>query len=119
MRVKTGRLTVPCDDLSSFIYHKGNWNSLLGVYRQCAVFYNDDWDVYKSVLPQTRHRVVGQKRGQTNHVEQFNNTLPQRVSRVVRCDLALSESLGNHIGLLWNFIHHYNVSLPVQHYQIP
>ncbi len=34
---------------------KGLWESLPGVYRQCAVIYTDDWEAYKSVLPSKRH----------------------------------------------------------------
>ncbi|PSO54356.1 MAG: IS1 family transposase, partial [Cyanobacteria bacterium QH_10_48_56] len=32
------------------------WESLPGVYRQCAVSYRDFWEAYKQVLPEKRHR---------------------------------------------------------------
>ena len=89
------------------------WNSLPALYRQCAVFYTDDWQAYQGVLPRTRHRVVSKDSGQTSYIERFNNSLRQRVSRFVRRSLAFSKSLRNHIGLLWNFVHHYNASLPL------
>lgn len=89
------------------------WDSLPGVYRQCAVVYTDDWEAYQGVLPQKRHQVVSKDSGKTSYIERFNNTLRQRVSRFVRRSLAFSKSLRNHIGLLWNFIHHYNASLPI------
>ena len=87
------------------------WRSLPSVYRQCAVSYTDFWDAYAAVLPSTRHRPVGKDSGQTNHIERFNGTLRQRVSRLVRKSLAFSKKLTNHIGAIWNFIHHYNASL--------
>lgn len=34
------------------------WESLPGVYRQCAVIYTDEWEAYRTVLPQKRHQVV-------------------------------------------------------------
>ncbi|WP_242028566.1 IS1 family transposase [Pseudanabaena sp. FACHB-2040] len=89
------------------------WDSLPKVYRQCAVIYTHDWEAYKGVLPQKRHQVVSKDSGKTSYIERFNNTLRQRVSRFVRRSLAFSKSLRNHIGLLWNFIHHYNASLPI------
>ncbi len=36
-------------------------------------------------------------------------TLRQRVSRLVRKTLSFSKKLENHIGAIWNFIHHYNL----------
>ncbi len=44
-----------------------------------------------------------------NHIERFYNTLRQRVSRLVRKTLSFSKKLENHIGAIWNFIHHYNL----------
>jgi hypothetical protein len=45
--------------------------------------------------------------------ERFNNTLRQRVSRLVRKTLSFFKSLENHIGAIGYFIHHYNASLLV------
>jgi IS1 family transposase len=60
------------------------WESLPPVYRQCAVCYSDFWDAYACVLPSKRHRPVGKDSGQTSHIEGLNNTLRQRISRLVR-----------------------------------
>ena len=90
---------------------KGLWDSLPPVYRQCAVSYTDFWEAYNAVFPSKRHRSVGKKTGQTNHIERFNNTLRQRVSRLVRKSLSFSKKIENHIGAIWYFIHHYNASL--------
>jgi IS1 family transposase len=87
------------------------WKSLPPVYRQCAVCYTDFWDAYVEVLPSKRHQAVGKDSGKTNYIERFNNTLRQRVGRLVRKTLSFSKKLENHIGAIWYFIHHYNMSL--------
>ena len=87
------------------------WDSLPPVYRQCAIAHTDFWAAYGAVLPSKRHRAVGKETGKTNYIERFNNTLRQRVSRLVRKTLSFSKSLENHIGAIWYFIHHYNASL--------
>ena len=89
------------------------WKSLPPIYRQCAVAYTDFWAAYGKVLPSKRHRAVGKETGKTSYIERFNNTLRQRVSRLVRKTLSFSKSLKNHIGAIWYFIHHYNGSLLV------
>jgi insertion element IS1 protein InsB len=86
------------------------WASVPAVYRQCAICYSDFWQAYVDVLPSNRHRAVGKQSGQTNHVERLNNTLRQRIGRLVRKTLAFSKKLHNHIGAIWYFIHHYNAS---------
>lgn len=87
------------------------WKSLPGVYRQCSVAYTDFWESYKTVIPSKRHRAVGKETGQTNHIERLNNTLRQRISRLVRKSLSFSKNLQNHIGAIWYFIHDYNSRL--------
>jgi insertion element IS1 protein InsB len=87
---------------------RGLWASLPALYRQCAVSYTDFWEAYHVILPATRHRPVSKETGKTSKVERFNGTLRQRVSRLVRKTLSFSKKLENHIGALWNFIHHYN-----------
>jgi insertion element IS1 protein InsB len=84
------------------------WQSMPGVYRQCAVIYSDHWEAYKAVLPSKRHYAVDKETGLTSYIERFNNTLRQRVSRLVRRTLSFSKKLDNHIGAIWNFIHYYN-----------
>ena len=87
------------------------WQSLPAVYRQCAVCYTDFWQAYEQVLPSQRHRAVGKETGKTSYIERFNNTLRQRVGRLVRKTLSFSKKLSNHIGAIWYFVHHYNASL--------
>lgn len=90
---------------------KGLWQSLPTVYRQCAICYTDFWEAYEQVLPSNRHRAVGKETGKTSYIERFNNTLRQRVGRLVRKTLSFSKKLSNHIGAVWYFVHHYNTSL--------
>lgn len=89
---------------------KALWNSMPAVYRQCAVIYTDHWSAYGAVLPKKRHRTVGKDSGLTSYIERFNNTLRQRVSRLVRKCLSFSKKLDNHIAAIWNFVHHYNAT---------
>ena len=87
------------------------WDSLPPVYRQCATCYTDFWEAYQGILPAKRHQAVGKETGQTNHIERFNNTLRQRVGRLVRKSLSFSKKFQNHLGAIWDFVHHYNASL--------
>ena len=90
---------------------EGLWQSLPAVYRQCAVCYTDIGRAYEQVLPSTRHRAVGKESGLTNYIERLNNTLRQRIGRLVRKTLSFSKKLSNHIGAVWYFVHYYNTSL--------
>lgn len=111
---KLGRLTVQCDEMWSFVgsktykqwiwlamdqttreivsvyvgdsscKSKAQWQSLPPVYRQCAVCYTDFWQAYEQAIPSKRHWAVGKETGQTNYIERFNNTVRQRVGRLVR-----------------------------------
>lgn len=84
------------------------WQSLPRHYRQYARIYTDHWEAYAGVLPSKRHFAVDKDSGLTSHIERLNNTLRQRISRLVRRSLSFSRKLENHIGAIWNFIHHYN-----------
>jgi insertion element IS1 protein InsB len=81
------------------------------VYRQCAVAYTDFWEAYAAVLPSKRHRAVGKESGQTSHIERTNNTLRQRVARLVRKTLSFSKKQANHDGAIWFYIHHHNATI--------
>jgi IS1 family transposase len=79
--------------------------------RQSAVCYSDFWDAYACVLPSKRHRPVGKESEQTSRIERLNNTLRQRMSRLVRKTMSFSKKRENLIGAIWSFVHHYNASL--------
>src|SRR5262249_3419308 len=53
-------------------------------YRQHATFYTDQYVVYEGVIPAAQHQAISKLARKTNHIERFNNTLRQRVSRLVR-----------------------------------
>jgi IS1 family transposase len=90
---------------------KGLWQSLPAVYRQCAICHTDFWEAYEQNLPSKRHRAVGKKTNKTSYIERFNNTLRQRVGRLVRQTLSFSKKLSHHLEAMWYFVHHYNASL--------
>ena len=80
------------------------------VYQDKATFYTDQYEVYKGVIPPAQHRAISKLARKTNHVERFNCTLRQRVSRVVRSTLSFSKKLANHIGAIRYFICDYNLT---------
>ena len=84
------------------------WRTIPPVCRQCAVIHTDLWKPYDGVLPSTRRKAVPEESGKTNHIERSDNTMRQRISRLVRKTLSFSEKPDNHISAIWMFIHHYN-----------
>jgi insertion element IS1 protein InsB len=86
------------------------WANLPAVYREQAMFYTDQYAVYTGVIPPARHRAISKLARKTNHVERFNCTLRQRVSRLVRSTLSFSKKLTNHVGAIKYFICHYNLT---------
>ena len=77
-------------------------------YRTAAT-YSDFWAAYERVFQTGRHRCVGKDSGETAHVERWNCTLRQRLSRYVRRSLAFSKKDYNHHLFTKNFITHYNL----------
>ena len=84
------------------------WANVPEDYRSAATCYTDFWAAYAIVIPPEQHEAVGKDSGKTNHIERFNNTLRQRVSRLVRKTLSFAKKFVNHVGAIWYFIHHYN-----------
>ena len=74
------------------------WAKIPEAYRQHATFYTDQYVVYDGVIPAAQHKAITKLARRTNHIERFNNTLRQRVSRLVRETLSFSKKLANHIG---------------------
>lgn len=140
-RAKKGALTIECDEAWSFVGNKENqqwiwlaqdrvtreivgcyigarddegaiglWQSLPECYLD-AETYVDFWQAYDAIFYAKSLHHVGKESGQTNHIERFNNTLRQRVSRLVRKTLSFSKKLDNHLGAIWTFVHHHNQSL--------
>jgi insertion element IS1 protein InsB len=86
------------------------WAKIPLTYRQHATFYTDQYVVYEGVIPAAQHRAISKLARKTNHIERFNNTLSQRVSRLAREALSFSKKLTHHIGAIKLFISHYNLS---------
>jgi insertion element IS1 protein InsB len=80
------------------------------VYRHHATCYTDQSGVYEGVIPTAPHQAISTLARQTNHMERFNNTLRQRVSRLVREALSCSKKRANHIGAIKLFICHDNLT---------
>ncbi len=70
--------------------------------------YTDQYVAYEGVIPAERHKAITKAARLTNHIERFNNTLRQRLSRLVRSTLSFSKKLENHVGAIRYFICHYN-----------
>jgi len=83
------------------------WERLPPAYRRLTVF-TDFYQAYQSVVPKALHHPCGKDSGLTNTVERFNNTLRQRVGRMVRKTLSFSKSAQMHLLCLRLFIDDYN-----------
>ena len=98
----------------------GLWYSIPKPVRQKALFFTDDWDAYGKIIPK-KQLFQNKKKGQTNHLERFNNTLRQRCSRLVRKALSFSKNIENHVDGIFYFLVNYNLSknasLYLWHYQ--
>jgi len=83
------------------------WSRVPDAYRRGLCF-TDFWKAYAAVLPAEQHRATGKGEGQTCHVERFNNTLRQRLARLVRQTLSFSKCDRMHENCLLLFLHRYN-----------
>jgi insertion element IS1 protein InsB len=86
------------------------WANIPATYRENATFYTDQYAAYLGVIPPAQHRSITKHARKTNHIERFNNTLRQRISRLVRSTLAFSKKVDNHVGAIRYFICHYNLT---------
>jgi insertion element IS1 protein InsB len=88
----------------------GLWAKIPLVYREQATFHTDRYEAYQGVIPAARHQAITKNARKTNHIERLNNTLRQRLSRLVRETLSFSKKLAHHIGAIKYFICHYNLA---------
>ena len=77
---------------------------------RCRATRSDFWLAYAEVFPRRTHRCTGKGAGETCHVERWNCTLRQRLSRFVRKTLSFSKCERMHELALRLFIHHCNLS---------
>jgi insertion element IS1 protein InsB len=89
------------------------WAKIPHAYRQHAMFYTDQYVVYAGVIPVAPHQAISKLARKTHHSARFNNTLRQRVSRLVREALSFSKKLANHVGAIKLFICHDNLTRAV------
>jgi hypothetical protein len=77
--------------------------------------YSNFWEVYRGVIPEEHHKAVSKESGELAHVERWNNSLHQRLSRFVRKSLSFSKSDEMHEACLKLLLHRHNkVSLCVE-----
>jgi IS1 family transposase len=88
------------------------WGRIPEAYRNCRTF-SDFWKAYASVFSEESHQSVGKDTGETAHMERWNNTLRQRVGRMVRKTLSFSKCATWHDGMIHWFVVTYNSSLSV------
>lgn len=83
------------------------WRKLPYEYLRCHSF-SDGWRA-DNCLPAATHQLVGKETGETAQIERLNNTLRQRISRLVRKALSFSKKeymLNMHFKF---FAVHYNL----------
>jgi IS1 family transposase len=61
-------------------------------------------------MPPAQHRAITKQARQTKHLERFNSTLRQRVSRPARDTPSFSMKLTGHIGAIKYCICHYTLT---------
>lgn len=83
------------------------WEKIPDAFR-AAHCYSDFWEAYQQVIPSEQHTAVGKDSGETAPVERWNNTLRQRLGRLVRKTLSFSKSDVMHDLCLYLFLHRYN-----------
>ncbi len=78
--------------------------------RDRAVMCTDFWSADLAAVPAERHAAGGQEAGLTCGIERFGCTARPRCGRLVRTTRSFAKCPRNHLGALWYFIRHYNVS---------
>jgi insertion element IS1 protein InsB len=86
------------------------WAKMPEAYRQHATFDTDPSVGDQGVIPAAQHRAIHKLARKTNPITRFNNTLRQRVSRLVREALSCAKKLANPIGAIKLCIGHDNLT---------
>ena len=87
------------------------WKNIPENYKKCRTF-SDFLDSYELIFGgDPKHKSIDKKSGETAHIERFNNTLRQRLSRFTRKTLAFSKLKEIHDIVLKIFIINYNLSV--------
>jgi insertion element IS1 protein InsB len=84
------------------------WHSIPVGYR-CKHCFTDFWKAYFAVIPKEQHTACDKGDGETCYVERFNNTLRQRLGRLVRRTLSFSKCEWMHETSIRLFLWRYNI----------
>ncbi len=76
------------------------WERVPEAYRG-GYCYSDFWKAYREVVRAEQHTEAGKESGETAHVERWNNTLRQRLSRFVRKSLSFSKRVSGDASRRW------------------
>ena len=87
------------------------WYKIPADYRKCHTV-SDLWEAYELIFGESgKHQSCAKQSGELSHIERFNNTLRQRLSRYTRKTLAFSKSDTYHNIVTGKFIQNYNLSV--------
>jgi insertion element IS1 protein InsB len=86
------------------------WQNLPQGYREQATFSTDQYAAYLGVIPPAQQKAITKQARKMNHIDRFNHTLRQRLSRLVRSTLAFSKNVATHVSGIRYFICHYNLT---------
>ena len=82
------------------------WQRIDYPYTLCPL-YTDHYPAYEASLPQLLHWPKEKRSGATAHIERWNNSLRQRLARLVRKTLSFSKSDAmHHLMIEWFIIEH-------------
>lgn len=87
------------------------WDSLPDAYKQYGIAFCDQLAAYAAAFPPNQLYQCEKSTGATSHIERFNLTVRQRVSRLVRKSLAFAKKEENLLGSIWMFVHSYNENI--------
>lgn len=85
---------------------KALWKKIPPSLRKYCKFCTDHWKAYKLVIPQARHYIG---KYWTRHIERLFCTMRQRMSRLVRKNLAFSKKWENHELAIRYFLWQFNL----------
>lgn len=91
------------------------YDKIPAFFKGTVAFFSDYWQAYVKAFQNEIHFAVGKDSGLTAYIERFNNTLRQRIPRLVRKTLSFSKSINNHFGAIKHFICDYNLKIKTLH----
>jgi insertion element IS1 protein InsB len=86
------------------------WQSLPADYRKRGLFYTDELNIYRSVLPPTRHRPAPAKTGNLSWCDSLHAILRQGCANLVRKTRSFSRDLHLHATRVRMVVDHHNAA---------